>query len=147
MFTNSLKKLTNKTSTFETISFKNPLSGNWKCIFKITKITGSILLGVSNKKIELIDLKRNDFLGKLQYEYALNLHTGFFWKNDKKLNLIEMVFKSGDLIEMALEKGSLSFKKGSNKMFGFKGIGESVYPAVSIMKKDDCVEIVSVDYI
>jgi len=144
-FMNLSKSFVNKSDQVETLSFKNNLSGNWKCAFKIVRMEYGIHIGICSSKIKLSELKSREFLGKLQQEWALNVFSGYLWRNGNKYQKIDKVFKSGDVIEMILDNGNLAFKNQEVTYQTFKGINESVYPAVTIFKKDDAVEIISIE--
>ena len=146
-FSNSRKTFTNKSDSFETLCLKSNLTGNYKCTFKIIKMSYGIHLGICTKKIELSDINNREFLGKQQQEYALNLFSGYLWKDDKKYQKLDKVFSNGDLVEMIIENGSLSFKWGNNVYQAFKGISDSFYPAVTLMKKDDSIQLISIEMI
>ena len=145
MFMNLSKSFVNKSDQVETLSFKNNLSGNWKCAFKIVRMTYGIHIGICSSKIQLSELKSREFLGKHQQEWALNAFSGYLWRNGNKYKKIDKVFKSGDVIEMILDNGNLAFKNQGVTYQTFKGINESVYPAVTIFKNDDAVEIISIE--
>ena len=93
-------------------------------------MTYGVHLGVSVKRIVFADYKNREFLGKLKGEYAVNLYSGYIWKNDKKYQKIGKSFSSGDVIEIIFENGNLYFKSGSDKILAFKGIQEGLYPAL-----------------
>jgi len=142
---NGNKKFSNSSDKFETMSLKNSIKGNWKVTFKIIQMTHGIHLGVSAKKIELSDLKNRAFLGKYASEYAYNLFSGYFWKNDKKYKKLEKTLKSGDFIEMSYDNGNLSFVFGGESFIAFKNVPDNTFPAATIMNKEDSLEIIKVE--
>jgi len=82
-------------------------------------------------------------LGKNPSEYSIELHSGYLFNNDKKLKKLDLGVTTGNIIEMIYENGNLSFKNKKDAILAFKDIPELLFPAVSIMNKDDSVEIVS----
>jgi len=144
-WTNDSKTFINVSNSFETLSLNNSLKGNFKCVFKLIKMSYGLHLGVSTRKVEFSEMKSREFLGKLNGEYAINLYSGYLWKNDKKYQKVIKDFKNGDIIEMTLENGNLYFKCGNDNLFTFKGIFESVYPSATLMRKGDSVELVSIE--
>ena len=142
---NGSKKFSNASDKFETMSLKNTIKGNFRMLIKINKMTHGIHLGVSAKKIELSDLKNRAFLGKYSAEYAYNLFSGYFWKNDKKYKKLEKTVQSGDQVEMIYENGVLSFVLGGETFVAFKNVPENTYVAATIMNKDDSIEIIKVE--
>ena len=106
-----------------------------------------IHLGVSKSIIDLSELTKRNYLGKNPAEYAVNLYSGYLWFNDKKYQKIDYSFKVGDIVEMSYENGSLIFRCGNEKTTAFKNVPENMYPAVTIMNRDDGIEILNVDQI
>jgi len=142
---NGNKKFSNSSDKFETMSLKNSIKGNWKVTLKIIQMTHGIHLGVSANKIELSDLKNRAFLGKYASEYAYNLFSGYFWKNDKKYKKLEKTLKSGDFIEMSYDNGNLIFVFGGESFIAFKNVPDNTFPAATIMNKEDSLEIIKVE--
>jgi len=142
---NSLKIFTNQSDSFETTSLKSSISGNWRILIKILKMSYGIHLGVCKTKIGLSELTKRQFLGKNPSEYALNLFSGYLWMNDKKYQKIERTFKVGDIVEMSFENGALVFRCGNETIPAFKGVPENMYPAATIMNKGDSLEIINVE--
>ena len=110
-------------------------------------MTYGLHLGLSLHKIEFEESKKREFLGKLQNEYAINLYSGYLWKNDKKYQKINKTFKDGDIVEMILENGTLSFKNGFETFVAFNGIYDCIYPAATVIRKGDCLDLLSIQKI